>query len=433
MPVRVFSLLLLAFLSAGSLSAQVHKGTFALKGARIETITHGTIDRGTLIIRDGRIAALGADVAIPGDAEVIDCSGLTLYPGMIDAGTQLGLVEIGSQPEARDDDELGEITPQMQALTAVNPNSVEIPVTRVNGVTTVLTFPGGGLFPGTAAVINLLGYTPAQMQVGSFKGVVMNFPSSGRDGEYDDRSDEDIEKSVAKGKKRLKDVWESALLYTRIDSAYSADGSTKPPPEYLPELIALAPVVRGAVPLLIEVNAARDIDSALAWVKEHRVKAIFTGVSEGWRVADKIAAAGIPCIVGPVLTIPGRTSDRYDKAYANPGLLQAAGVRVALRTAEAANVRNLPYQAGFAVAYGMAKEEGLRAVTINPARIFGIDSLLGSLEVGKQATLFAADGDPFEPATHVQKLFIDGYMVPLESRHVELYKEFLKRVPGVTK
>lgn len=433
------SILSIAFLLVTQLAfGQAKKGTYALVNARIETVTKGTIERGTLVIRDGRIADLGASVQAPSGAEVIDCSGLTIYPGMIDGGTELGLIEVGSLPETRDHDELGEVTPQAQALTAVNPNSVSIPVTRVSGVTTVLTVPGGGLFPGTAALINLLGYTPDQMHVGGVRAVVMNFPNSGRDGWWDDRPDEEIEKSVKKAKDRLKEVWDRAVLYAKIDSAYRANPSgarseSDRTPEYVPEMAALLPVVRRQIPLMIEVNGARDIDSAIAWVKQRNVKAIFTGVAEGWRVADKIAAAGIPCVVGPVISIPNRASDRFDKAYANPGLLRAAGVKVALRTSENANVRNLPFNAGFAAAYGMGREEALRAVTIVPAEIFGVDNLLGSLESGKQATLFIADGDPFEPSTNVRHLFIDGYRVPLESRHVDLYQEFIKREPGVRK
>jgi imidazolonepropionase-like amidohydrolase len=433
MKIRIsFSLILLLF-TAHALDAQARRGTFVLTNARIETITGGTIEHGTLLVRDGKIAALGADVPVPGDATVIDCAGQTIYPGMIDSGTQLGLVEIGSLPETRDNAELGQINPQMQALTAVNPNSVEIPVTRVNGVTTALTYPEGGMFSGTAALINLVGYTPEQMQVGGFRAVVMNFPSTGRNGWWDDRSDEDIEKAVKKSMGMLKDVWERAVLYARIDSAYRGKPDPEHTPEYLPEVQALLPVVRGQMPLLIEVNTARDIDSAIAWVRDHRVHAVFTGVSEGWRVADRIAAAGIPCIVGPVLTLPSRPADRYDKAYANPGLLRSAGVKVAIRSGESANVRNLPYNAGFAAAYGMGREEALRAVTIVPAQIFGVDSLLGSLEVGKQATLFIADGDPFEPATNITHVFIDGYQIPMESRQIDLYREFIKREPGLAK
>ena len=147
---------------------------------------------------------------------------------------------------------------------------------------------------------------------------------------------------------------------------------------------------------------------------------VLSGVAEGWRVADKIAEAGIPCLVGPMLSNPTRQSDRYDKAYANIGLMHKAGVKVAIRTGDSENVRNLPYNAGFAAAYGLGKEEALRAVTITPAEIFGVSDEIGSLEVGKKATLFVADGDPFETKTDIHHVFIDGYMVPMESRHTRL-------------
>ena len=421
--------LFLAF--CGTVSAQSQKGTFALTNARIQTVTKGVIERGVLVIRDGKIAAIGPDVSAPTDATVIDCNGLTLYPGMIDAGTQLGLVEVGSLPETRDNTELGQIAPQMRALTAINPNSVGIPVTRVSGVTTVLTVPNGGLFPGTAALINLNGYTPEQMSVAGWQAVAMNFPSTGRRGWWDDRPEEEVEKEAKKARQRLDDVWKKAVLYSKIDSARHANPDPKRLPEYLPEMEALLPAVTRRAPLLIEVNAARDIDSAIVWAKQNNVLAVFTGVDEGWRVADKLAAANIPCIVGPVLSIPNRPSDRYDRAYGNAGLLQAAGVKIALRTNEEANVRNLPFNAGYAAAYGLGREEALRAVTIVPAEIFGVSNQLGSLEIGKQATLFAADGDPFEPATNIRYVFIDGYRIPMTSRHTELHQEFLRRQPGL--
>src|SRR5690606_3216173 len=157
------------------------------------------------------------------------------------------------------------------------------------------------------------------------------------------------------------------------------------------------------------------------------------GVSEGWRVAEKIAEANLPVITGPVLSIPSRESDRYDVAYANPGKLLKAGVKVAIRTNDAENVRNLPFNAGFAAAYGMGKVEALRAVTIVPAEILGVDDQLGSIEVGKNATLFVSDGDPFETKTQILHVFIDGYQVPMSNRHIRLYQEFLERSPGLEK
>ncbi len=194
---------------------------------------------------------------------------------------------------------------------------------------------------------------------------------------------------------------------------------------------ALAPVIRGETPLLVAVDKASDIKAAAKWVKEKKVKAVFTGVSEGWREAKTLADAGIAVITGPVLSIPTRDYDRYDKAYANAGLMHKAGVKVAICTGDAENVRNLPYHAGFAAAYGLGREEALKAITLVPAEIFGVSDKLGSLEKGKSATLFAADGDPFEPKTQVKHVIIGGWLQPMDSRHTMLYQEFLERSPGL--
>lgn len=403
-------------------------GTFALTNATIETIIKGTITNGTVILRAGKIEDVGSNVAIPSDAEVIDCKGLRIYPGLIDGGTQVGLSEVGSDKKTQDFNEAGEVVPQVKALTAVNPNSVIIPVTRVSGVTTVIAKPDGGLFPGTAALINLHGYTPDQMYA-DFESVVMNFPNTGRRGFFDRRSDEEIKKAVEKSLKRLDEVWGKAIQYHRLDSATKGKGLS-----YYPEIEALQPVVRGEQVLMIEVNAAKDILSALKWVKERAIKkVVLSGVAEGWRVADEIAKANIPVIAGPVIAIPTREYDRYDQIYANPGLMKKAGVKVALRTADSENVRNLPYHAGFAAAYGLGKEEALRSITIVPAEIFGVQEKLGSIEKGKSATLFVCDGDPLETKTQVKHVFIDGWMIPMVTRQTLLYDEFLKRDPGVNK
>lgn len=421
--------LVLSAIIASELHAQnpvATTGTFALEHATIVTVTKGIIENGTVLIDSGRIAAAGEQVVIPSRAEVIDCSGLYIYPGMIDSGTILGLSEIDSDPRTRDFDEVGDVLPQVKALTAVNPNSALIPVTRVNGVTTVLAAPRGGLFPGTAALVNLHGYTPDQMYAG-FQGVVLEFPSSGKQSAMDTRTDELIKKEYEKTMTRLNETWAKALAYARIDSATHGHA------DYYPEMEALLPVIRGDMPLLVEANRAEDILAALDWVEKNKVPhVVLTGVAEGWRVADRIAKAGIPVITGPVLALPSRSYDRYDKSYANAGLMHKAGVTVAIRTADAENVRNLPYNAGFAANYGLGKDEALRAVTIIPAKIFGVDMDLGSIEPGKIANLFVTDGDPFETRTQVKYLFIHGWKIPLVSRQTELYDEFLHRAPGLT-
>lgn len=416
--------------SAQPLPFQTQNGTFAITNARLETVTQGTIEDGTIVIEGGKIAALGPNVAAPAGATVIDGTGMWVVPGMIDGGTRIGLLEIGSQPETQDYSEIGPITPQMRALTAINPSSVHIPVTRVSGVTTALSVPQGGIFPGQAALITLHGYTPEQLFAG-FEGVVLRFPPQGRRGPRDRRSEEEVEKEVEEAMERLNTAWEDAVLFSRIRESGGE-------PDYQPEMEVLSRAVTGERPLLVEVNQARDILKTLEWLEEdnrQNARVILTGVAEGWRVADKIAAANLPVITGPVLNLPTRNSDRYSRAYENAALLHQAGVQVALRTMETENARNLPFHAGFAAAFGepfgFSREAALAAVTINPARIFGVDDRLGSLEVGKDATLFLADGDPFEPRTQIQDLFIGGTRIPIASRQTLLYEEYLNRNPGL--
>ena len=399
-------------------------GAFAIVNVTVETITKGKLENATVVIRNGIIENVGPNVTVPPDATIINGNGLTVYPGMIDGGTHLGLQEIESISVTQDYDEIGDLTPEMDALTAINPNSVMIPVTRVSGVTSVIATPSGGLFPGTAALIHLQGYTPEQMY-GGFKGVVITFPSSGRRGRYDRRTDEEVKKESEKALKKLNDTWERVGVYAQIDSATTGKA------DYNPEMAALLPVYQGEGTAMIEVNKESDILNALRWIKEKKIKAILTGVAEGWRVADSIALHGIPVITGPILATPTRESDRYDQAYKNAGVMQQAGVKVAIRTNETENTRNLPFNAGFAAAYGMGKEEALKAITIVPAEIFGVADQIGSIEAGKKANLFISNGDPFEPATEIKYLFINGWNVPLESRQTLLYDEFLQRSPGV--
>ncbi len=431
------ALLVLASGLASGASAQggyaYETGTYAITNARIQTVTNGVIESGTVVIRDGRIEAVGAGVQTPADATVLDASGLTVYPGMIDGGTSIGLTEINAVPVTVDSREIGDVIPQVRALTAVNPSSTHIPVTRVGGVTHAMVIPSGGLMPGTAGLIHLVGYSPDQMAAG-FEAIVVNFPRSGRRGRFDRRTDDVIKKANEKALETLDEFWAEAVRYAAIDSARTASGARGAMP-YAPEAAALLPVLRGSTPLMVEANSAADITAALKWIESKGVRAVLTGVAEGWRVADEIAEAGVPVITGPATGLPTRASDRYSRAYENAGLMHAAGVTVALRSNESENVRNLPFQAGFAAAYGMqhgyTPQDALESVTIVPARIFGLDAEIGSIESGKRASLFVATGDPFEPATQITHLFIEGVRVPIDSRHIRLYDEYLNREPAL--
>jgi len=402
-------------------------GTVLLKNADIYTVTKGVV-KGDVLIQNQKIASVGPNLTAPTGAKTIDCTGKRIYPGLIDGGTTLGLAEVSSVSVTVDHNEIGDVIPQMKALSAVNPNAVAIPVTRTNGVTTVLTHPTTGRFTGTAALIDLHGYTPDQMYAG-FSAVRMNFPSTGRFGSWDRRTDEVIKSEKEKAFKQIADVWKDLTLYHRIDSVASINKTKLS--NYRPDLHALLPVFRGKSTLLIEVNKKEDIEEAIKWVKDHKVKAVLTGVKEGWRVADQLAKEKIPVITGPVLDNPGRDYDAYDIVYKNPSIMAKAGVLVAIRTSGNENVRNLPFNAGFAAAYGMGTEEALKAVTINPAKIFGMDNLYGSIETGKMANLIICDGDPFEMKTKITHVFIKGWSVPMENRHTLLYDEFLTRSPGL--
>lgn len=411
------------------MTEKANYGTFLLKNATVCTVSNGNVE-GDVLIEDGIITQVGKDIKISGEVNEIDCTGKYIYPGMIDSGTKLGISEISSISLTQDHNEKGDFTPHMEALTAVNPNSVNIPVTRVNGVTTVLAVPSGSLFPGKAALIHLHGYTPQRMYAG-FKGSVLNFPSSGKRHRWDRRTKEEREKGYEKDIKKLNEFWDNVVSHSKQDSM--AEKSTSASMDYNPQLDALKYVVRGETKMIINVNKKADILTALEWVNKNKIDAIFSGVADGWRVADSLAKYEIPVLVGPILSLPSRKSDKYSKPYENAGLMQKAGVLVAIKTDETENVRNLPYNAGFAANYGMGKEEALKAITINPAKIFGLDKEIGSIEKGKRANLFVSDGDPFETKTQIHHLFIDGWNIPMESRHTLLYDEFLDRDAGISK
>jgi len=420
---KIFSIYIFTVLCLFCSAQQIEKsvnGSFLLENATIETVANGQ-QSGSVLIQDGMIKAVGQNITgVPSDAMRIDCSGLTIYPGFIDGGTRLGLSEVGSVSLTQDYREMGDFTPHMKALTAVNPNSVSIPVTRVNGVTTVLAVPSGGKFAGQAALIDLHGYTPDQMFAG-FETAVLYFPSTGKRGRWDRRSEDDIKKDAEKSMKQLNDIWKNAKQYSKItnDAMYN------------PQMESLKSILNGKQKLLVQVNKKADILQAIAWCNKNEISPIFTGMAEGWRVTDSLVKYDIPVVTGPVLRNPSRDSDKYDASYTNPGKMLAAGVKVAIKTDETENVRNLPFHAGFAAAYGMGKEEALRAITLTPAEIFGLGDKYGSIEEGKVANLFIADGDPFEMKTTIKHLFIRGWKVPMESRHTLLHDEFLERDPGL--
>lgn len=419
---------LVAAAAMAQITEKPEYGKFAITNATIHTVSNGVIENGIVLIDGSKIAYVGRNAKITADYERINAQGKHVYPGFIDSGTLLGLKEIGAVAVTNDQAELGEINPQVEAFTAINPSSVSIPVTRLNGVTNVISHPVSGIIAGKATLIDLYGYAPDSMAVVHNAALHMDWPSMVKRGRWDDRKPEKVKEDYEKKLKELNDFWKKAVFYNQMMSAYEKDPKGKAKPDDNHRLQAMREVVTGKVPVMITVDRAKDIKNALGWVKEHpEARFILSSVEEGWRVADAIAAAGVPCLVGPVLRTPDRDYDNYQRPYQNAGLLYKAGVKVAIRTGDTENVRNLLYNAGYAATYGLGKEEALKAVTINPAEIFGVADRLGSIEEGKQANLFIAEGDPFEPTNHITQVFIRGFKLPMVSRQTQLYQEYLHR------
>jgi imidazolonepropionase-like amidohydrolase len=416
---------------AGRVLAQTSSRTYAIRNARIVTVTGPVIEKGTVVISNGRITAVGASVAVPQGATSIDATGLSIYPGLIDAGSELGLTEIGSVAGSVDTAEIGDNNANIHVDVALHPDSSHIAVTRVNGITSALTAPRGGTITGQSAVINLDGWVPRDMVVKARAAMHMNWPGAqGRGFEFGgpgpQRAVAEVRKEQDKEVENVKKILRDAKAYGDAKDARAKD-PTLPKLDVDLKLEALVPVVRGEMPLIINANTERDIKNAIAFADEMKLKMILSGGVEAHRVADKLKAKNIPVIVGPVLRMPNREDDPYDAAFANAGLLSKAGVKIAFQTLESAEARDLPYHAGMASAFGLPKEEALRAVTIYAAEILGVADLIGSIEQGKIANLIVTDGDPLEIRTQVKHLFINGRQIPLTSRHTELYEKYKAR------
>jgi imidazolonepropionase-like amidohydrolase len=415
------------------------RGVYAIRNARIVPVSGPEIARGTVVIgSDGRIQAVGPDVAVPAGAQTIDASGLTVYPGMMDAGTSMGLSEIPQGANATVDvAEVGSFNPNAQAVWAINPHSAHIAVTRVVGVTHVLSSPTGGLISGQSAIINLAGWTAPEMTVVSNAALVINLPragfSFGRGGlqALMARINQGGESDPARLRERqldsIRTILRDAEAYGRAIEASERDRSL-PRPQHDVVLAALVPAVRGQMPVLFTAERASEIRAAVSFARDMKLKPIIHGGRDAWQVVDLLKQNDVPVILTSVMDLPSREDDPYDVNFAAPAKLHRAGVRFAVTSGHrGAEVRNLPYTAGMAAAFGLPKDVALRSVTLAPAQILGLGDRLGSIEVGKVANLVVTDGDLLEARTKTRHLFIDGRPVPLSSKHEVLYETFKGR------
>lgn len=406
------------------------KSAVAIRNATIVPVSSAPIPNGTIVFVNGVITAIGPAATVPPGATVIDGTGLFVYPGMIDSGSNVGLVETDAVPGTVDTTEIGDFNPNAQAAVAINPHSELVPVTRVNGVTHVVATPEGGIVSGQSALIQLAGWTPPEMLVKSPAAMHIRFPRLRSGGSGDQGQDEDAEKeqrkSYTKDVDRLRDVLRDAQAYGRAAAARAANRSVR---RFDRDLVleALVPVVEGRMPVVMHANLARDIRAALTFADEFKLKVILSGAQDIAVVLDDVKRRKIPVLLGPILSLPQREDDAYDLLFSNAKTLHDAGVPFAIQTNDAHNTRNLPYHAASAAAFGLPKDVALKAVTLYPAQIWGVADRLGSLEVGKSASVIVTNGDPLEIRTSVLRVFIAGEEMPMDSRHTLLYEKFKKR------
>ena len=397
----------------------------ALIGGTVHTVSGATLADATLLFDMGTITSIGPDVSPPDNADVIDIDGRHVYPGMMAAMTNMGLWEVGAVRATRDYQEVGDIKPNVRVEVAINPDSELLPVARANGVTTALVVPSGGLIAGTSAVVHLDGWTTEDMVVEAPAGLHIIWPSM-----HVDASRDAGERAATQRKARdrriqmIVDAFDQARAYARAQEAARSSGDALHHDSDL-RWEAMIPALEGEIPVIVYANEIRQIEAAVDWARAAGVRMILAGGRDAWRAADLLAQADIPVIITTTLSSPSRRWEGYDISYTNALELYEAGVRFCIAGSNWASFeRNLPYEAAMAAAFGLPREEALRAVTLYPARILGVDDRLGSLEVGKEATLIVTDGDPLEITTHVELEFIRGRAVDLTSRHTQLHSKY---------
>jgi imidazolonepropionase-like amidohydrolase len=424
-------------LSLGVSAQSQPPSTIALTHAKIFTLAGAPIENGTLLIRDGKIAAVGANVEVPAGAQVIDAKGLQIYPGLFDPITQMGMSEISAVNATVDTTETGAYNPDVVAATAVFPSSEHIPVTRASGITEVLAVPDSGGFDsggsrgvigGQASAINLSGWTINEMLIKRSVAMVISWPTI-ETGSFDFATFSRKDKPFTEAKQDYEKQVNELTDYLDRARHYAQAMGHGGPADYQRDLKleAMAPVIRGQLPVLVFADRARDIRNAIEYCDKQKLKMILAGGAEAYKVKDLLRSKAIPVILRPTLSLPVEEDDAYDRLLSQPAELSAAGVKFALGSFDNSFARRLGQQAANAVAYGLPYDEALKAVTVYPAEIFGVADQVGTLETGKLANIIVTNGDPLEITTDVKFLFIKGQQTSMDNRHQRLYEKYLNR------
>ncbi len=431
---RATVLALLLTLMGGTVSrasdqipAPPQKKPIALVGGTIHTITKGDIANGTIVFDKGKITAIGTNVTVPADAIRIDISGKHVYPSLIEGNSSLGLVEVRAVRATRDYAEVGSINPNVRPEVAINPDSEHFPVTRANGVGLAVTRPTGGVIAGQMAFIMLDGWTWEDMTLKAPVGMWINWPRMTVISAWWMRqTPEQQRKSMKKNLKRLEKAFEEAKAYMVAKEAAGAKGV--PFHKFDARWEAMIPVLKGELPVFVGADEIKQIRAAVDFADRWKLKMVLVGGADAPLAADLLKRKNIPVVVTPVLRLPSRRDADFDAPFTLPKKLYDAGIPFCIAGgSRMGNERNLPYHAAKAAAYGLPREEALKAITLYAAQIFGVADRVGSLEVGKDASLFVADGDPLEIPTQVEMLFLQGRKVDLNNKHKTLYLKYKEK------
>lgn len=448
--------------------------TYAIVGATIHPVVGPDIASGTVVIQNGKILAVGQNVPVPGGASVVNGNGLHVYPGFFDGQSSIGLMEISPIPVMNDNREFGSYNADLDSLTNLWVESAHFGPAKFNGVTNVFSAPGGGTIAGQGAVINTDGYTTEQFGVARKAGLIVNFGGGRGRPNFDmcDMVDTSILYGGA-GKTGIMDgsVGDEKLTFQQLEAYYDFLGGRLPYQDpffgqdngggsgnaaleaYFDKSIkymndrkadsstrvdlgmeAMIPYLKGEKVVILSARTASQIRSAVAFVQKYHLKAALTGASEAWKETDLLRKSGVAVILTPAgastlsANSPDNNWDPYDTPYVKAGLLAKAGVKFCFASGDGSESMMLPFKVGEHCAYGLSREDALKALTINPAEIFGVADKLGSIEAGKMGNIIVTDGDPFELTTTMRYVFIDGQPRKLVSKHTMLRDKYWERV-----
>jgi len=431
---RVLAASLLSLLLLGG-RGMAQQQAIVLKGGKLLTVSHGDIDDGVLVMQGGKISALGAaaSVKVPRDAKVIDVTGMTVYPGLIDSESSLGLTEISAEAMTNDRIEISdEIMPHMHVYEAFHAESELIPVTRLNGVTNAIVAPDSAdTLPGQDSFIQLAGPSATEMLLVRDIAMPLNFTGEQRRNEsWEKRKFPQTRMGMAAQLRQAfldaQDYQQKAADYEKKKADAERDKKSPPAaPKRDLKLEALLPYLQGKKTSVLAAESPSDLETAVRLAQEFNLKFVLNHVSHSRPMLDYVASLKVPVIVGPIYETP-KEYERFDAVYSLPAELYKRGVKIAFASFDAHNARNLPYQAGFATGFGLPPDEALKAITLSAAEIWGLGDQLGSLDAGKTANVVVANGDPLDVKTDVKRVFIGGEEIPMISRQTRLRDEYSK-------